>query len=314
MKVKDLQGIQERVSLKDFNTYRVGGDAAYFLEVWDRSAALGAVEAALEDGMPYALLGGGTNTLVSDEGFDGLVVKVAYHDVEVQGDIFRADAGVSMGALVQKAKLLSLSGLEWAAGLPGTLGGAIYGNAGSCGKETKDIVETVEVFDIVSRALKTYTREECQFHYRHSIFKEKPSVIMKAVLRLRKGDPETIQERMAENMQFRISHQPLSGRSEGCVFKNVEIARSPAAQKLVRENPAFARWNGHAFLSAGFLIDKAGLKNMALGGAKISERHANFMLNETNATARDMLALIALVQSRVRDAYGIVLDEEIRFL
>ncbi|OGD32233.1 UDP-N-acetylenolpyruvoylglucosamine reductase [Candidatus Azambacteria bacterium RIFCSPHIGHO2_02_FULL_52_12] len=314
MRVKNLPNIREQVSLKDFNTYRIGGAAAYFIEAQDKAAALGAVEAALEDGMPYALLGGGTNTLVPDEGFDGLVVKIAHKNIEVRGDALYADAGVSMGALVQKAKSLSLSGLEWAAGLPGTLGGAIYGNAGSCGRETKDVVETVEAFDIASRAPKTYARQACAFHYRHSAFKERPSVITQAVLRLRKDDPAAIQARMTENMRFRISHQPLSSKSEGCVFKNVEVALSVAAQKLVRENPDFSQWKESAFLSAGFLIDKAGLKNMALGGAKISERHANFMVNEESASARDIIGLIARVQSRVHDAYGIVLEEELRYL
>ncbi len=314
MRVKELKNIKERVSLKDFNTYRVGGDAAYFLEARDRVALIGAVGAALADGMPYALLGGGTNTLVADEGFDGLVVKVAHQNIEVRGDAIYADAGVSMGALVQSALSGAFSGLEWASGLPGTLGGAIYGNAGSCGSETKNVVESVEVFDITTQKIKIYSNAQCGFAYRHSVFKEIPSVVLCAVLRLRKGNPAEIMRQMKKNLQFRIAHQPLASTSAGCAFKNVEIISSPRALTLTGEHSHFARFAHSAFLPAGFLIDKAGLKNYAIRGAKVSNRHANFIVTEGNASARDIIELIAHIKKQVYGAYGIALIEEIQLL
>lgn len=304
--------IKNNVALSGYNTYRVGGVARYFYETKTGQALCDAITFARAQNIAFAILGGGTNMLVPDEGFDGLVIKAAHFACVIEGETMRADAGVSMGALVQKARQAGLTGLEWAAGLPGTLGGAIYGNAGSCGRETKDTVESVDVFDSARLERKTYTNAQCDFHYRHSAFKEVPDVILSAVLRLHKGDMETITAEMKKNLQFRIAHQPLSDRSEGCVFKNVEIAKSDAAQKLVREHPDFKHVAPSVFLSAGLLIDKAGLKNAAVCGAKVSDRHANFIVADDGVTADDIEKLIAMIQQRVHDMFGIDLEEEIR--
>ena len=305
---------QENISLKDRNTYFVGGSARYFFEAKDADALINAVRYAHENNIAYFILGGGTNILVPEEGFDGVVIKAGHQRIEAQGDELYADAGIPMGALGTKAAALSLSGLEWAAGLPGTLGGAIFGNAGSHGKEIKDAIGEVEVFDAARDTMKSISAHECGFAYRHSAFKENSGVIMRAVLQLQKGDMEEIAMRMKENMHKRSTHQPLAQRSAGCVFKNIELATSREGVELVRAHADFAAFRGARFLPAGLLVDKAGLKGARSGGAMVSDRHGNFIVNEAHATADDIMRLIATAKEVVREKFGVTMQEEIQMM
>lgn len=310
----DRNAFQENISLKDRNTYCVGGSARYFFEAKDADALISAVRYAQENNIAYFILGGGTNVLVPEEGFDGVVIKAEHQNIEAQGDELYADAGIPMGALVAQAASLSLSGLEWAAGLPGTLGGAIFGNAGSHGGETKDVISEVEMFDAVCDTKKSITAKECGFGYRHSAFKEHGGVIVRAVMQLQKGDPAAIAARMKENMQKRIAHQPLAQRSAGCVFKNVELAMSREGSELARAHMDFSAFRDARFLPAGALVDKAGLKGARAGGAMISDKHGNFIVNEAHATADDIMRLIAIAKNVVREKFGVELQEEIRIM
>ncbi|KKT74045.1 MAG: UDP-N-acetylenolpyruvoylglucosamine reductase [Parcubacteria group bacterium GW2011_GWB1_44_7] len=314
MAINDIPNLRHAVSLKSYNTYRVGGEAKFFYEAHDWRALERAVSAARESSVPFYILGGGTNVLASDKGFDGLVIKMMAGKVSMAGEVMHAASGVSMGALVNKAKALGLSGLEWAAGLPGTLGGAIYGNAGSCGSETANIMETVEAFDPISGRLKRYAKHECEFGYRNSIFKSNKEIILGAILRLKKSDPEAVMKKMIENMKFRQEHQPLSEMSAGCVFKNIEIAKCPAAAYLTEHNPEFSRFKSARFLPAGFLIDNIGLKGLKIGGVEVSERHANFLVVNKNATQEDISWIIKMIKEKVSDVYKINLEEEIQII
>ena len=314
MSIHDIPNLRHAVSLKIYNTYRVGGEAKFFYEAHDWRALERAVLAARSNGVPFYILGGGTNVLAPDKGFDGLVIKMMAGKISMAGEVMYAEAGVSMGVLVNKAKALGLSGLEWAAGLPGTLGGAIYGNAGSCGSETANVVETVEAFDAISGKLKRHAKHECGFGYRDSIFKLNKEIILGAVLRLKKSDPETVMKKMIENMKFRREHQPLSDRSAGCVFKNIEIAKSPATAYLVEHNPEFARFKSARFLPAGLLIDKAGLKGLKVGGAAVSERHSNFLTANQSATQEDISWVIKIIKEKVFGIYKINLEEEMQLI
>ncbi len=305
---------QENVLLKEYNTYRVGGVARYFFEAYDADTLVSAVRYAQKNNIAYFILGGGTNVLVSDEGFDGVVIKANHQRTEVRGDEFYADAGISMSALAIKAASLSLSGIEWAAGLPGTLGGAIFGNAGSHGTEAKDVVSEVDVFDPSCDILRRYPARECGFHYRHSAFKERGGVIMGATLALHKGDAAAIMARMKENMQKRIAHQPLAQRSAGCVFRNIELTTSCEGSELVRTHADFAVFRDARFLPAGLLVDRAGLKGARVGGAMISDKHGNFIVSEAHATADDIMRLIATAKNAVREKFGVQLEEEIRIM
>jgi UDP-N-acetylmuramate dehydrogenase len=305
---------QKNISLQEYNTYRVGGVARYLYVAQDTDALIGAVRYARKNNAAYFILGGGTNVLVSEEGFDGIVIKAEHHTTDARDNEIYADAGIPMGALVARAAALSLSGLEWAAGLPGTLGGAIFGNAGSHGGEMKDSIVEVAVFDPARNGMRNVSAKECGFAYRHSAFKENNIIIVGAVVRLQKGDPADIASRMKENMQKRIAQQPLAQRSAGCVFKNIELATSREGCELTRAHTDFAVFRDARFLPAGLLVDKAGLKGMRSGGAMISNKHGNFIIAETRATADDIMRLIVSAKDAVREKFGIELQEEIRFL
>ena len=241
-------------------------------------------------------------------------VVTLHSRVDVQDDEIYADAGIPMGALVAKAASLSLSGLEWASGLPGTLGGAIFGNAGSHGSEIKDTISEIAVFDPIHNIVRRLSTRECDFRYRHSAFKDRGGVILGATLALRKGDMAAIFARMKENMQKRITHQPLAQRSAGCVFKNIELAASREGSELARTHADFAAFRDARFLPAGLLVDKAGLKGARAGGAMISDKHGNFIVNEAHATADDIMRLIGVAKDAVREKFGVTLQEEIRIM
>lgn len=314
MNVFDIPNLRHAVSLKSHNTYRVGGEAKFFYEAHDRQSLERAVLASRADNLPYYILGGGTNVLAPDNGFDGLLIKIMMSQVDVFYETISAEAGVPMGALVNKAKALGLSGLEWAAGLPGTLGGAIYGNAGSCGGEMADIIESVETFNPINKTIKRYVKYQCDFRYRHSIFKEKKEVILGAMLRLRESDPESVMKKMVENIRFRAQSQPLAGRSEGCAFKNVELALCPPAAYLADTHSEFTRFKNAEFLPAGFLIDKAGLKGLKIGGAMVSEQHGNFIIADESAKEEDISWILRIIKNKVLENYSIALEEEIRLI
>lgn len=312
----DLKNLKYDEPLVACTMFRVGGKAKFFFEANGRESFQQAVLAAKSKNIPHFILGGGTNILVSDEGFDGLVIKSNCCGIKILDDgLFFAEAGVSMGALVNKAKISGLSGLEWAAGLPGTLGGAVFGNAGALGGEIADSIQSIKVFDIENNILKEYSKDECGFAYRHSKFKTSPQlIILGALLKLDRGDVSNIAAKMAKNMKSRVDHQPLEFKSCGCVFKNVDLAISPKAKQLVADLEEFRRFENAKFLPAGFLIDKAGLKGLEAGGAAVSEKHGNFILNKSGASAKDIFLLIQLIKEKILQLYDIEISEEIRFL
>ena len=316
MKIASLENIKFDESLAGYNTYRVGGEAKFFVEAGDKELVQKVIYAAEYDGVPYIILGSGTNVLVSDKGFDGLVIKAKHKQFKIYGDdIIFAEAGMPMGALLNKLASLNLSGLEWAAGLPGTLGGAIFGNAGALGGEMADAVMSVEVFDSRIRDIKEYSKDMCGFGYRRSLFKnEKHLVILGATLKLRNGSQPEIMSKMMESIKSRAHHQPLAFRSAGCTFKNVDLAALQATQQLVENSEEFQGFKNTGFLPAGMLIDKAGLKGFKIGGAMVSEKHGNFILNADGFSAEDIFWLIEIVKNKVFEKYGILLEEEIQYI
>lgn len=316
MKIASLENIKLNESLIGHNTFQVGGAAKFFVETDSKEAVQKAIYAAESDGVPYMILGGGTNVLVSDEGFDGLIIKAKHNQFKTCGDNTAfAEAGMPMGALLNKLAFLSLSGLEWAAGLPGTLGGAIFGNAGALGGEMAGAVMSVEVFDSRTHDIKEYRKDICDFGYRRSLFKnEKYLVILGATLKLINGSQPEIMFKMAESVKSRAHHQPLAFRSAGCAFKNIDLTASQEAKHLVENSEEFQGFKNAKFLSAGMLIDKAGLKGLKTGGATISEKHGNFILNADSARAEDIFWLIQIVKNKVLEKYGVLLEEEIQYI
>lgn len=310
----DFSSLQKNIPLSEHNTYRIGGAADLFFEAHDAASLIDVVREMSARNISYYLLGGGTNVLVADEGFRGAIIKTKHQSHDVHGDVIITDAGMPMGALLVRAHALGLSGLEWAAGLPGTVGGAVFGNAGSHGGETKDVVIAVEAYDPIADAIKELSASACGFGYRHSAFQENGMIITRAVFQLKKDDPAHIAARMKDVVAKRLAHQPLAERSEGCVFKNIELAYSEAGRDAAINNEELQMFCDKRFLPAGALIDKAGLKGTRIGGARVSEHHGNFIVNENNATASDIIALIETMRARVQEKYGISLSEEIKIV
>jgi len=290
---KLLPGLKKNVSLKNYTTFKIGGPAKYFFEAKKKEDLIGAVITAKKFKLPFFILGGGSNILVSDEGFKGLVIKCQMSNVKCQNQNSKlktiyAESGVRLSNLVQFSLEKSLAGLEWAVGIPGMVGGAILGNAGAFGRSMKDVIQKVEVFDTKTGKVKIFKKKDCQFDYRNSIFKEKKNlIILSATLQLKKGNKKEIQEKMKEYLNYRKETQPLNLPSAGSIFKNPKG------------------------FSAGELIEGCGLKGKRIGNVKISEKHANFIVNLGGGKAKDVKKLINLAKKKIKEKFGITLEEEI---
>ncbi len=288
---KLLPGVKENVSLKSYNTFKIGGKAQYFFIAKSKNELVSAILIAKKLKLPFFILGNGSNLLVSDRGFKGLVIRLQVTSYKLKENTIYAEAGVTLGQLMNLALKNNLVGLEWTAGIPGTLGGAIYGNAGAFGKSIGDSIKEVEVFDTEDLRFKIYDLRKCRFSYRESIFKKnKNLIILSAEIKLRKGNKKEIRDKIKEYLDYRKENQPLNFSSIGSIFKNPKG------------------------FSAGYLIQKCGLKGKRIGNVKISEKHANFIVNLGKGKARDVVKSINLIKKRVMGKFGITLEEEIVYL
>ncbi|HNY97549.1 MAG TPA: UDP-N-acetylmuramate dehydrogenase [Candidatus Pacearchaeota archaeon] len=285
---KKLLGLKKNVWLKPYSTYKIGGRAKYFFVAHSKSEVIEAVEFAKKNKIKYFVLGGGSNVLFPDEGFNGLVIKIDISLLETKGNIIFAGAGIPLSSLVSLSAQKKLSGLEWAAGIYGTLGGAIYGNAGAFGEDIGGLISNVEVWNIEDGVIQNLSQKECYFGYRDSIFKkQKKYVILTAKLSLRRGKPIQIRKRIKNYLKTRQEHQPLSCASAGSIFKN------PKGDY------------------AGKIIEDCGLKGKKIGNIEISRKHANFFVNLGKGKARDVKKLINLVKKEAKKKFNITLEEEI---
>lgn len=305
---------QKNINLSGYSNYRIGGPAKFFFEAGSATEVAEVVAAAGKLGLDFFVLGGGTNLLVNDRGFDGLVLRPKINFLHVVGEVIKAGAGVSMPDLVSFAAEKGLSGLEWAGGLPGTLGGAIRGNAGAFGGEIKDVVLAVESLDTQNLQQIVRKNSDCRFAYRTSIFKERngEEIILSATLALAKGDPKKIAAAANEKINYRLSRHPMEYPNIGSIFKNVDLGKVPAGlhpqfAKVIKVDP-------FPVVPTAYLISEAGLKGVSFGGAMVSPKHPNFIVNVLNATFFDVTQLIDLVRGEVDKKFGIKLEEEIQLL
>ena len=299
--------------MKKFSNYRIGGRAKYFKEAKTVEELIEAIRWAGEKKLPIYILGGGTNILWSDKGFDGLVVKPDFDSIEINGSTITAGASVPMPTLVQTAVGRGLKGLEWAGGLPGTFGGAIYGNAGAFGGEIKDVVMKVVSLDMEILKLKERSNTECQFRYRNSIFKtEGKEIILQGTIELTPGHKRVLYESMMAKMNYRRRRHPLEHPNIGSIFKNVPVGE--LEKELVEPHRQVIKTDPFPVIPAAYLIDKAGLRGMSFGGAMVSPRHPNFIVNVLDAKASDVLALIELVKEKTKEKFNIQLEEEVRII
>jgi UDP-N-acetylmuramate dehydrogenase len=309
--LKHIPGMQEHVLLKEFTNYKLGGPADYFFVAKTKEDVTRALQAARAEHIPVFVLGGGTNLLVADEGFRGLVVHVAIDGIQMHGDTVMAGAGTNMQTLVNTAIENELAGLEWAGGLPGLFGGAIRGNAGAFGGEIKDNIVSVEALD-EHLELKIFSNKECDFSYRNSAFKKRGLVILSATLQLQKGNRKVLEATANDHRQFRKDRHPLEYGNAGSVFKNVPFdSFSPEWQEKLRGH---IKTDPFPVIPTAVLLSQLELKGTKIGGAEVSEKHPNFLVNKEQATAADVVKLMDLVREEVRGAYGVELEPEVQLV
>jgi UDP-N-acetylmuramate dehydrogenase len=292
--------IHSRASLAPLTTLKVGGPADLLLLAESADEVHRAAAFARKAGLPLTVLGGGSNVLVSDAGVRGLVVRVrGGRTVSIGDDRIRADAGVTINGLVRWTIAHSRAGLEAWAGTPGTVGGAIFGNAHFRGRNIGELVDRVLLLDRQG-VVHDVPSAGMEFGYDYSRLHRTGEVVLQADFRVTRGDPDALRAVARESLAYRKATQPLALPSAGCIFQNPD----PAVDRLPDGMPC----------SAGALVDRAGLKGVAAGAARVSSTHANFIVNEGAATASDVRSLIERCQREVEARFGVRLREEIVYL
>jgi len=304
----------DNILLAEYTTYKIGGPAKYFFVVKNRDELLKALKTAKDLKLPVFILGGGSNILVSDKGFKGLVIKIEISGMEIKENKIIAGAGIALSKLSAYAMENGLSGIEWIFGIPGaTLGGSIFGCAQAFGEKISDVVESVEALDLKTLKIKNFTKEQCKFALKSSIFKKnKNLVIVSAVLSLKPEDKDKIKQKMEQGISYRKTNHPISFPSAGSTFVNPEIKIKN--KKLLEKYPELVKFNKKGTIPAGYLVQKSGLQGKIIGGAQISQMHANFIINTGKAKAKDVLALIKLAKQKVKKNFGIELQTEVQML
>ncbi|MCW1892325.1 MAG: UDP-N-acetylmuramate dehydrogenase [Candidatus Uhrbacteria bacterium] len=314
LELKSLPGFVENEPMAKHTNFRIGGVARYYVVASTKEACIHAIEVAERAGIAWYVYGGGSNLLVADKGFDGLMIQVGFRSMEVNGEEIVCDAGVITALVARKAAEAGLAGFEWAAGVPGTIGGAIYGNAGCYGGEMKDAIVSVDAYRLSDRQCVTLTNAECGFGYRESHFKKDRHIIFGCTLRLVPGDAKASLQRIDEINAKRKEKQPLGESGAGCMFKNVEFADVSEIAQLQSEVDVPASMIASKTIGAGWLIDHAGLLGRRIGNIEVSPKHGNFLINHGGGTADEVAQLVSICQMEVRNRFGIRLQTEVQFV
>lgn len=322
---KIFPAVRQNISLRDFCTFRIGGIADYFLEIENILELKKAIIFCNKNNIKFYLLGEGSNLLISDSGFEGLIIvykrkfnkfKISEDDFKkIKGEEFKTsiDASFLLADVVNQCSNLGFSGFEWGAGIPGTIGGAINGNAGAFGSSIADNIYQANVLWIGKGKVekRTIKKDDCKFAYRSSLFKQSNNyIILSAIFVLQKREKKLIKESIANILKKRMGRYP-KGFSAGSIFKNYE---GKADEKLFKKYPELKSFNEKGIISAGYLIEKCNLKGMKIGDAQISPNHGNFIINLGEAKSENVLKLISLVKKEVKNKFKINLQEEIKYL
>jgi UDP-N-acetylmuramate dehydrogenase len=290
--LRDLPGVEVDEPLASRTSFGIGGPAEFFLELGRAEAIASAIEGARERRIPYLLLGAGTNLLIADKGVEGLVVRVVNREHEINGTRVKAGAGLKMMRLARIVADANLRGFEFAIGVPGTVGGAVYQNAGCWGKEIREVLVEVEGF-VPGAGKQAWNSAALQLGYRTSALREgelQGALVVSATVQLKRGDGEEARQLMAKLTRERNETQPIKTKNCGSVFKN------PPGD------------------SAGRLVQAAGLKGAREGAAAVSTLHGNFIVNEGGATAKDVRKLIEHVMAEVKRRFGAQLEPEVEMV
>jgi UDP-N-acetylmuramate dehydrogenase len=283
----------DNADLSKYSGYKSGGRARIFIEPENKEELSEVFESIIKTNENWFLLGMGYNTLINDNGFDGVVIRLSgkFSAIYAEGTSITAGAGASISALLNLAVANELGGLEFLAGIPGSIGGAVAGNCGTKEKDISDFIKEIELFDTVQKVYKRLGRDELKFSYRSSFLPEN-CIVTEAVFDLNATPKTDIINSINQQVKLKSSSQPVSEKSCGCVFKNPEGAEMPAAK----------------------MIDQAGLAGVMIGGAQVSPKHVNFIINKDNATSDDIWQLIKKVRAAVKEKYDKYLDLEIKLL
>jgi UDP-N-acetylmuramate dehydrogenase len=277
-------------SLKDYTTFKIGGPAQYFVTPSTEEELLSVVNLAQTEKVPFFLLGKGSNILISDEGYRGIIINLTekWNKIIVEGDRIYGQSGATLTDLSKTALEHSLTGFEFAVGIPGSFGGGIFMNAGAYEGQISDVLEKAWV--IRDGKIVTIEKDQMEFGYRKSVFQKHNDIIIKGCIKLKKGDYNQIKIKMDELTKKREEKQPLELPSAGSVFK-----RPPG-------------------YFAGKLIEDSGLRGYSIGGAQVSEKHCGFIVNKGGATAQDVKDLIQYIQKTVKEKFGVELEREVKYL
>ena len=301
--------MQKNIPLSQFSNYKIGGHALFFLKATDADD----LKQDFSKFNKIFILGGGTNVLLPDEGINGLVLLNRIPGIEVHNELVKIGSGVMIDELLDFCVENNLSGLEWAGGLPGTIGAAARGNAGAFKGEIKDSVFEVESMDLISKEVRKQTNKQCEFGYRWSIYKENPNeFITSVILKLKKGNSEQVKKAIDEKIEYRNLKHPMEYPNIGSTFKNIPVEEVTDKQR--EEFKDFTKDDPFPVVLTTKLLALAELKGKRAGDAQISEKHPNFIVNLGNAKAYDVRKLIDLAKETVKDKFGIDLEEEITYL
>ena len=301
----------ENVPLSRVTRFAIGGPARILADASSQRALIAALDAVR--GSPYALIGGGSNLVADDQGFPGVVLRYTATDIEVDdgvtGGLVRVGSGAVLQDLVNATITAGLEGLHTMTGIPGWVGGAVYGNAGAYGHSIHEFVECVRFFDGFS--VQEIGSAACEFHYRESVFKRhKDWIVLEATLRLPKGDPAAVKAAADGILKVRNEKYPPSMRCAGSIFKNLILAELPESvraqipDRVIREGK----------VPSAYFLELAGAKGLVLGGVQVADYHANLIYNSGGGTSRQVRELIETLKRRVEDKCGLILEEEVQYL
>jgi UDP-N-acetylmuramate dehydrogenase len=292
--------------------FKIGGQAEVYLELSRKDQILKIISFCRENNIKFTILGGASNVVISDDGISGLVLHLKNDQlvelnqtIQDEKHLIKVGAGLKTSLLVKKTVDLGYAGLEFFLGVPGTVGGAVFNNAHYLENLISDYIHRVEIINNLGN-IEIIAADECEFGYDSSRFHHTGETILEVIFALKKGSLKKSQDLIKKATQYRAETQPLGLPSSGCIFKNTP--NSPELKKLF---PIFENRN---FVSAGFLIDQAGLKGIRVGGVEVSTKHAAFFINSGNGTAADLKKLIGMVKKQVKDKFDIELEEEVFYL
>ncbi|MCL5410214.1 MAG: UDP-N-acetylmuramate dehydrogenase [Patescibacteria group bacterium] len=301
---------QKNIPLKNFTTLQIGGSAQYFFVAKTAQELTNAIRSTKDQKISFLVVGGGSNLLIADEGYPGLIIKNALSGIKNQQKKILVQSGTALQELIDFTIKKGVAGLQKMTGIPGTVGGAIYGNAGAYGQTISDCLVEVTFFNSKTNKQETWDTKKCKFGYRDSAFKHQSLIILEAVFQLPTADASILKKEAAETLALRLAKYPPTLKCPGSFFKNV-IAQDldpTILRKIPSEKITFGK------IPAGFLLETAGLKEAQVGQIQVSPNHANLFINLGNGSAFDFYQLAQLAQQKVWDKFGIKLEPEVQLV